>query len=215
MTSARRNGMSRRHVVPARSSSFSALVSVACVAAFAALTIACGGSIENPRGDTVDPNNPGSSSGGNGGNGGSRGVQCAAAPACDPGDTQIVGKRTCQGSRCYERSICGTTIRCEGETAQCAAYPSCKGGWIEVPASQCKTTKCVSETLCGATIYCAPDARCDGYPQCNAGDTQVASSAQCPQDASCYSRSLCDVTIWCTGFGPADAGPPPPVPPQP
>jgi hypothetical protein len=105
--------------------------------------------------------------------------------------------------------MCGQTIWCTGAGEQCAAFPSCQGGWVEV--SSCNTKDCVPVTVCGTTILCRPDAQCDGYPSCDAGHTTVGSPAQCLQDdAVCYSRSLCGSTIWCTGPIAQDAGGPPP-----
>lgn len=182
------------------------------------LVVACGGSIESGSEKELFENGPGGSSGSSGGDGSSGGgsARCRAAPSCDPGDRVLAGKSGCAFSEnCYERTVCDETIRCARSESQCAAYPSCKDGYVEVPASSCKTKDCVTETLCGATIFCKPDAQCDGYPSCDSGHKPVKSPSECLQDdAACYPRTLCGVTIWCTGPLAGDAGaprfPPPP-----
>jgi len=168
------------------------------------LVVACGGGIESKPDQAIQGNTPNeaasSSQASGGAQGGSVGA-CRGIPSCDSGDEQVSGPSAClqDDARCYQRAVCGTSIWCTGSTTeQCAAYPSCKPGYIEVPS--CTTKDCVSETVCGATIYCRPDAQCDGYPSCDPGHTKVASPAQCLQDdAVCYTRALCGVTIWCTG----------------
>lgn len=182
--------------------------------------VACGGAIESSSEREInEPPRSGGSSGSSG-TSGTTGV-CSDGPRCDPGDARLDGKRTCTFSEnCYERSSCGVSIRCARLESQCAAYPACAGGYVEVPASACTTKDCVAETVCGTTIYCVPDeAQCDGYPQCEPGHLQVKSPSGCYQDdAVCYSRSSCGVTIWCTGSSASDAGfpdlPPPPKPPK-
>jgi hypothetical protein len=187
---------------------------------FASVLGACGGAIDSPRGESVDPNAPGSASpaGSSSGNAGGGGRICTAAPSCDPGDKTVASKSGClqDDARCYQRSLCGQTITCTGPTAQCAAYPSCQPDWVEVPSCPMNgTTKCVPVTRCGATIYCEPDAsQCDGLPECNPGDTKIASPSQCLEDdAVCYQRTACGVSTWCTGPSAPDAGPPPPMKP--
>lgn len=182
------------------------------------LVAACGGGIESSKSEQgIEGSSSGSSGGAGGGvggggrKGGGGGNNCTAAPACDPGDKSVSGPSAClqDDARCYERELCGANIWCTGPGAQCAAYPSCKNGMVEV--TSCTTKDCVSETLCGATIYCRLDATCDGYPSCDPGHTTVPSPAQCLQDdAVCYPRTLCGSTIWCTGAIPADGGALPP-----
>lgn len=184
-----------------------------------ALATACGGAVASESEQEINGSDPGSSSGSSGSNGGGV-VQCTAIPTCDEGDTQLKGKRACApDASCYERTLCGQTIRCETQLAQCAAYPSCQGGYVEVPSSQCNTKDCQAVTVCGYTIYCTPDeAQCDGYPSCDPGQIAVKSPAQClPQgDTVCFPRSLCGSTIWCTGpISSADGGTPLPPGQQP
>ena len=183
------------------------------------LAVACGGAIDSPRTETVDPATPAApGSVKNGGVKGSNGT-CSAAPRCDDGDTHVASSSDCaqDDARCYSRSTCGATIWCSG-TSYCAGYPSCPAGYVEAPGG-CTTKDCVTSSLCGATISCQRDlSLCDGLPECNPGDTKVSSSSQCLQDdATCYQRWTCGVNIWCTGPLPQDAGPdlPPPPPANP
>jgi hypothetical protein len=169
------------------------------------LLAACGGSIASPDENEI-----------NGGSGGSGDNQCTAAPSCDPDSIVRRDNGPCEAdSLCYERTLCGQTIRCARAGGpppppQCAAYPSCKDGYVEVSPAACSKGGCVSETLCGATIYCAAEVNCDAYPSCDAGHTPVKSPSACwEDDAVCYSRSLCGVTIWCTGPSAPDGGPQP------
>jgi|GEM_PF-3212756 len=185
------------------------------------LVVACGGAIDKPRSESIDPTAPGSSGSSGGGNGGgSRPIgTCTAAPTCDLGDTRVSSESAClqDEAHCYDRTLCEQTIWCAG-TAVCAGAPSCPLGYVEAPGG-CTTKDCVQSTVCGSTIMCQRDlSQCDGYPSCNPGDTQVPSPSQCLQDdATCYQRYVCGTTIWCTGPLPQDAGGPdlPPPPPKP
>jgi hypothetical protein len=184
---------------------FAPLLSIAAVA--------CGGAIDSPRSETVDPATPGT---GPSRNGGGSGVgTCTAAPSCNLGDTRVKGESACpqDDASCYSRSLCGQTIWC-ASTAQCAGYPSCNPDSVQVKSCS-GSPDCTKVTVCGVTIFCEPDSsQCDGLPNCDPGDTQVASPSQCLQDdALCYQRTTCGVSIWCTGPSKPDAGPPPP--PQP
>ena len=176
------------------------------------LAVACGGAIDSPLTQSVDPSPPGSSgsSGSSGGASGSVGT-CTAAPSCDSGDTRVARESACpQDAPCYNRSLCGQTIWCSG-TTYCAGIPYCPVGYVQVASCLSQGTgDCVKETVCGSTILCRRDlSQCDGLPSCNPGETQVASSSQCLQDdAVCYQASACGVSIWCTG--PLLPPPPPP-----
>jgi hypothetical protein len=200
-------------VMSSRRHAFFAFTSLSLVS----FAVACGGAIDSPRSETVDPATPAASgSAKSGGVKGSNG-ECTAAPACDPGDTKVANESACaqDDATCYSRSTCGAKIRCSGGTT-CAAVPSCPPDYIEAP-NGCTNQDCIKSTVCGKTITCQRDlSQCDGYPVCNPGDTQVASSSQCLQDdATCYQRWACGSSIWCTGPLPQDAGlPPPPLPPM-
>jgi hypothetical protein len=182
------------------------------------LAVACGGAIDSPRADSVDPNTstPGSSGGSSGGpkSGGGVGATCTAAPTCDPGDKRVASESACpqDTARCYDRSYCGQTIWCAHPV--CEGDPACPGDYVPVPSCQ-GSTDCIAQSVCGQVYYCARDlSLCDGYPACDPGDTQVPSPSQCLQDdAVCYQRSVCGSTIWCTGARPQDGGAPPPLPP--
>ncbi len=187
---------------------FFAVTSLAIVT----LAAACGGAIDSPRGDQIDPNAPGSG----GGAGGVVGT-CTAAPSCDPGDSRVSSESACplDQASCYDRTFCGQTIWCAHVI--CRGRPECADGYRRVPS--CKgTADCVTTSGCGETVSCARlEAHCDGLPNCDPGDTQVASASQCLQDdATCYTRWACGTSIWCTGPN-TDAGPrlPPPPPAKP
>lgn len=58
-------------------------------------------------------------------------------------------------------------------------------------------TSCENITLCCTTIQCStPDAQCNAFPTCDAGDTRV-DVGECPEDVGCYTRTLCGNTILC------------------
>jgi hypothetical protein len=183
------------------------------LAALLALT-ACGGSLASPAEQEVNGGSGAGSSGSSGGRSDVGGPRCAAAPACDRGDTVVLGPQACDPfGGCYERSVCGTTIRCARAVGQCAAYPTCKPGFEEVGPPTCATRPCEQVTACGATILCAPsEPQCDGYPVCAPGAVPVKSSADCPADAPCYPLTACGVTIWCAPQSAPDAGLPSPPP---
>jgi hypothetical protein len=87
--------------------------------------------------------------------------KCLGDIACDPSDRQVRSASECpQDTSCYSRTYCGTTIWCTGETANCAAYPSCGADEQEVSGPNAricsaKDANCHPVTLCGATIWCA------------------------------------------------------------
>jgi hypothetical protein len=116
-----------------------------------ASVVACGGSVERVGDDEaeqpVKPAPPPVES-------------CMAYPSCDQGDDQVASSSAClqDDARCYQRSMCNSTIWCTGpSTVQCAAYPSCDTGDTQVKGpSGClqDDAKCYDRTLCGATIWC-------------------------------------------------------------
>lgn len=39
--------------------------------------------------------------------------------------------------------------------------------------------------------------QCDGIPECNPGEVEVASESACPRNANCRQYTSCGVTLWC------------------
>jgi len=84
-----------------------------------------------------------------------------------------------------------------GEASQCDGYPECNPGEEKVDACF-PDFECFERTACGVTIRC--QTICEGpRPQCDAGDTEVASQLACGDAGRCYSRKTCNLTIWCAG----------------
>ena len=81
---------------------------------------------------------------------------CKALPTCNPGDSQVSSCPGGNGSTCYPRTTCGTTILCWHRDA-CTALPACNPGDKEVTAvDTCSKpgVTCYSRTECNFTLYC-------------------------------------------------------------
>jgi len=82
----------------------------------------------------------------------------------------------------------------------CNATPSCNEGdaSFKTSADACLELNgdtCYDRSACGVALWCRhTDAQCDGYPECNPGETKVAS---CVPDTTCQKYSSCGVTIYC------------------
>jgi hypothetical protein len=185
------------------------LRSLVLVAFVPVAVAACGGAVDSslvdPRGE-ASPVQPGPGGGGGGGGG-----QCTAFPSCDSGDVSLGGAQACRrgAARCYTRSLCGVTIRCESPAPEpCADTDVCDPGDREISGACPPDASCYARTRCGGTVWCvrAP-IDCMGMPSCDPGHVEVRGPTECWQDdAVCYSRSMCGVTIWCTGASAPDGG---------
>lgn len=125
------------------------------------------------------------------------------APPNDPTTEERSGSSLSEGSGGKDGSGEGEANKGESGTAQCAAYPSCPDGSVEVQACT-PDSRCSVVELCGARILCEDTTgACDPAPACDAGDTEVANESACLQDdAVCYERvGGCDrdLRVWCTG----------------
>ena len=80
---------------------------------------------------------------------------------------------------------------------QCAAYPSCEEGEVEVEACAEGDESCHPVEECGHTIYCAPEmpVSCDAIPVCPEGMSEVESCEGGSE--ACMEVSECDTTILC------------------
>eukprot|EP01064_Diplonema_japonicum_P014285 TRINITY_DN2186_c1_g3_i2.p1 TRINITY_DN2186_c1_g3~~TRINITY_DN2186_c1_g3_i2.p1 ORF type:complete len:457 (+),score=110.49 TRINITY_DN2186_c1_g3_i2:54-1373(+) len=82
---------------------------------------------------------------------------CDERPSCSAGDNRIRGPCPAD-TACYDRTVCGRTIRCVGSgTACCLDRPSCRAG--ETAGKPCTqhesiNNQCRTETLCCSTAYC-------------------------------------------------------------
>jgi len=78
---------------------------------------------------------------------------CDGLPACDPGDTEVTGCPN-DGTSCYLRETCGTTILCRETPCK---PPSCDAGdRVVTDASICASPGivCYTRTSCTATLTC-------------------------------------------------------------
>jgi hypothetical protein len=130
---------------------------------------------------------------------------CLALPSCEGNDKSVPFCAN-DGTRCYERSVCGNTILCAVTElvkvpVQCQAIPTCDSGDALVSGCQPNDTRCYARSMCGTTIRCLKaEPRCTTVPSCDTGDTQVSGQSSCVQDdARCYERNSCGYSIWCSG----------------
>lgn len=149
------------------------------------------------------------------------GVVAFACGGSVESSTQRTGDPTSPGSRSSGDSggsgnSGGTAGTGSPRPEPCEGTPYCNPGYTEVAFCSVGPS-CMEMHVCSYSYYCLADtSQCNVYPECNAGDTQVATKSQCIQDdAACYSRTTCGVTIWCTGTPAADAGTPDAAPPPP
>lgn len=91
-------------------------------------------------------------------------ANCVAVPTCDEGDTPVAEFVACSAStpsgepsRCYTRSVCGSSYQCVKPDASCPPLPQCNPG--DVAATTKRTCNmpgriCYPVTGCGLTIQC-------------------------------------------------------------
>ncbi|HET9934457.1 MAG TPA: hypothetical protein VFQ35_27325 [Polyangiaceae bacterium] len=104
-------------------------------------------------------------------------VCCEAYPTCEPGDSDIGPNASCpQGTTCYMRSLCCTTIYCAHPNPTCLALPACDPGDMEITGECPPDGSCYQRTVCGSTINCL-DTACDPSTEPNKKYVATAPSA--------------------------------------